>query len=171
MSALYDIPVKTIEGPETTLAEYKNAVVLIVNVASQCGLTPQYAGLQKIYEKYLDRGFVVLGFPCNDFGAQEPGTESEIKNFCETRFNVQFPMFSKVAVKGAAQHPLYKALIDAQPQAKAKGTPKPGTDISWNFEKFLIDREGKPVGRFAPDVTPEDPILTQAIETALGTAA
>jgi glutathione peroxidase len=171
MSTLYEIPLRTIEGPETSLAEYKDAVLLIVNVASQCGLTPQYAGLQKIYEHYLDRGFVVLGFPCNDFGAQEPDAEAQIQNFCETRFNVQFPMFSKISVKGATRHPLYQALIEAQPQAKAKGTAKPGSDISWNFEKFLVDRQGKTIGRFAPDVTPEDPILIEAIEAALGPSA
>jgi len=173
MSAeLYDIPLKTIDGKDTSLAEYKNGVLLIVNVASACGLTPQYGGLEKIYETYIDRGFNVLGFPCNDFGAQEPGTEAEITKFCETRFNVQFPMFSKIKVKGAEQHPLYTALIAAQPKAiQPNGTVEGNGDISWNFEKFLIGRDGKVIARFAPSVTPEAPQIITAIEAALGAAA
>jgi glutathione peroxidase len=169
---LYDIPLKTIDGKDTTLAEYKNGVLLIVNVASACGLTPQYGGLEKIYETYIDKGFNVLGFPCNDFGAQEPGTEAEITKFCETRFNVQFPMFSKIKVKGAEQHPLYKALIAAQPKAiQPNGAVEGNGDISWNFEKFLVGRDGKVIARFAPSVTPEAPQIITAIETALGAPA
>jgi glutathione peroxidase len=166
---LYDIPLKTIDGKDTSLADYKNGVLLIVNVASACGLTPQYGGLEKIYETYIDKGFNVLGFPCNDFGAQEPGTEAEITKFCETRFNVQFPMFSKIKVKGAEQHPLYKALIAAQPKAiQPNGAVEGNGDISWNFEKFLIGRDGKVIARFAPSVTPEAPQIIKAIEAALG---
>jgi glutathione peroxidase len=173
MSAdLYDIPLKTIDGKDASLAEYKGGVMLVVNVASACGLTPQYGGLEKIYETYIDRGFNVLGFPCNDFGAQEPGTEGEIAKFCETRFNVQFPMFSKVKVKGAEQHPLYKALIAAQPKAiQPNGSLEGNGDISWNFEKFLIGRDGNVIARFAPSVTPEAPQIITAIEAALGPAA
>jgi glutathione peroxidase len=168
---LYDIPLKTIEGKDASLADYKGGVMLIVNVASACGLTPQYGGLEKIYETYIDRGFNVLGFPCNDFGAQEPGTESEIAKFCETRFNVQFPMFSKLKVKGPEQHPLYKALIAAQPKAiQPNGAVEGNGDISWNFEKFLIGRDGKVIARFAPSVTPEAPQIISAIEAALGPA-
>jgi len=168
---LYDIPFKTIEGKDASLADYKGGVMLIVNVASACGLTPQYGGLEKIYETYIDRGFNVLGFPCNDFGAQEPGTEAEIAKFCETRFNVQFPMFSKLKVKGAEQHPLYKALIAAQPKAiQPNGSVEGNGDISWNFEKFLIGRDGTVIARFAPSVTPEAPQIIAAIEAALGPA-
>jgi len=169
---LYSIPLKTIEGKDATLGDYKGGVVLVVNVASACGLTPQYGGLEKIYETYIDKGFNVLGFPCNDFGAQEPGTEAEITKFCETRFNVQFPMFSKIKVKGAEQHPLYKALIAAQPKAiQPNGAVEGNGDISWNFEKFLIGRDGKVIARFAPSVTPEAPQIITAIEAALGAAA
>jgi glutathione peroxidase len=168
---LYDIPLKTIEGKDASLADYKGGVVLIVNVASACGLTPQYGGLEKIYETYIDRGFNVLGFPCNDFGAQEPGTEAEISTFCETRFNVQFPMFSKVTVKGAGKHPLYAALMAAQPKAvQPDGSLDGNGEISWNFEKFLIGRDGKVIARFAPSVTPESPQVITAIEGALGAA-
>jgi len=171
-TALYDIPLKTIDGKDTTLAEYKGGVVLIVNVASACGLTPQYGGLEKIYETYIDKGFNVLGFPCNDFGAQEPGTEAEIAKFCETRFNVQFPMFSKLTVKGAGKHPLYAALIEAQPKAiQPNGALEGNGDISWNFEKFLIGRDGKVIARFAPSVTPEAPQIITAIEAALAANA
>jgi glutathione peroxidase len=168
---LYDIPLKTIEGKDASLADYKGGVLLVVNVASACGLTPQYGGLEKIYETYIDRGFNVLGFPCNDFGAQEPGTEAEISKFCETRFNVQFPMFAKVTVKGAGKHPLYAALMAAQPKAvQPDGKLDGNGDISWNFEKFLIGRDGKVIARFAPSVTPESPQVIAAIESALAAA-
>jgi len=173
MSALYDITVKTIEGPNEKLGEYKNNVMLIVNTASACGLTPQYLALEKIYENYMSRGFVVLGFPCNDFGAQEPGTELEIQRFCEAKFNVQFPMFAKISVKPGSRHPLYEELIARQPKARTNpGAPaKEGSDISWNFEKFLVNRDGEVIDRFAPQVTPHSPLVTEAIEKALGPEA
>jgi glutathione peroxidase len=169
-AALYDIPVKSIDGKDTSLGQYKGSVLLVVNVASACGLTPQYS----------DQGFKVLGFPANDFGAQEPGTNEEIKSFCETKFDVKFPMFAKISVKGAAQHPLYHQLIAEKPTAdgdKDSGLrttlakhglgPTNDTDVMWNFEKFLVGRDGKVVGRFAPDITPDDPKITAAIEGAL----
>jgi len=158
MSAtLYDIPVNTIDGAPASLAAYRGSVVLVVNVASQCGLTPQYAGLESLYETYRDRGFVVAGFPANEFGAQEPGTNAEIATFCETRFGVKFPLFEKIVVKGPGIHPLYAQLTQ---------TP-PGGDIQWNFEKFLIGRDGTVIARFAPTVKPDDPTLIAAIEKAL----
>jgi len=160
MSAtLYDYPLHRIDGTPATLADYRGQVLLVVNVASKCGLTPQYAGLQSLYEAYRDRGLVVAGFPANEFGAQEPGSNDEIATFCETSFGVTFPMFQKIVVKGAGIDPLYSELIR---------TP-PGGDIQWNFEKFLVDREGN-VTRFAPTVTPSDPALVAAIENALGPA-
>lgn len=179
-TSIEQIAVKTIEGAQSNLAEYTGKVRLVVNVASKCGLTPQYAGLEALYRKYHDQGLEVLGFPANEFGAQEPGTDEEIRSFCDTRYDVTFPMFSKIVVKGAGQHPLYAELTKAQPTAlekpgsnfKAKlrehgvdlGAPN---DISWNFEKFLIDRRGNVVARFAPDVTPEDELVTSAIEREL----
>src|SRR5262245_29552596 len=148
---IYDIPVKTIDGQETTLGEYKDKVLLLVNVASQCGLTPQYTGLEKLYQDYRDKGFEVLGFPANNFGAQEPGTEEEIKDFCATNYNVQFPLFSKISVRGDDRHPLYNYLIETKPKAdvnngdgfeeKLKGygyEREKADDIGWNFEKFLV---------------------------------
>jgi glutathione peroxidase len=179
-AALYDIPVKSIDGKDTSLGQYKGSVLLVVNVASACGLTPQYSALEQVYEKYQDQGFKVLGFPANDFGAQEPGTNEEIKSFCETKFDVKFPMFAKISVKGEAQHPLYHQLIAEKPAAdgdKDSGLrttlakhglgPTNDTDVMWNFEKFLVGRDGKVVGRFAPDITPDDPKITAAIEGAL----
>jgi len=180
-----EIPVKRIDGTQTNLGEAGGTVSLVVNVASQCGLTPQYAGLESLYERYRDRGFVVLGFPANEFGAQEPGTNEEIAQFCETQFAVQFPLFEKIVVKGPGQHPLYKALTQAQPKATEKpdGTlkarleergrisPDRGADeILWNFEKFVVDRNGDVVARFAPDVTPDDPMLIDVIEAELAKA-
>jgi glutathione peroxidase len=156
-SSLQDIPLRQIDGSDTSLGAYAGKVLLVVNVASQCGLTPQYAGLQKLYDTYRDRGLVVLGFPANEFGAQEPGTNSEIAQFCETRFGVTFPMFEKVVVKGAARHPLYDALIAAQP----------GGEIQWNFEKFVVGRNGEVAARFAPTVAPDDPMLVRTIEAEL----
>ena len=153
---LQAIPLRQIDGSDTTLAAYAGKVLLVVNVASQCGLTPQYGPLQKLYEAYRERGLVVLGFPANEFGAQEPGSNAEIAQFCETRFGVTFPMFEKIVVKGAARHPLYDALIDA----------KPG-EISWNFEKFVVGRNGAVVERFAPAVAPDDPKLVGVIEAEL----
>jgi glutathione peroxidase len=154
---LYDIAVRHIDGRETTLREYAGDVMLAVNVASECGLTPQYAGLEKLYEEKGGRGLRVLGFPCNQFGAQEPGTNEQIVQFCTTRFNVTFPLFDKIEVNGPGRHPLYDVLIQSEPG-----------DITWNFEKFLIDRNGKVIGRFAPAVTPEDSALLEAIDDALG---
>lgn len=155
---LYSIPVKTIDGKDATLAPYKGQVLLIVNVASKCGFTPQYKGLEAIYEKYKDKGLVVLGFPCNQFGKQEPGTDAEIQQFCSATYNVTFPMFDKIEVNGANRHPLYTALA-AAPDFKGK--------ITWNFNKFLIGRDGTIIHWYDSKVTPESPELTQAVETAL----
>jgi glutathione peroxidase len=179
-TALETIAVNTIDGLPASLASYGGKVRLVVNVASKCGLTPQYTALEALYRKYHARGFEVLGFPANEFGAQEPGTEPEIKEFCSREYDVTFPLFSKIVVKGAGQHPLYAALISAQPAA----TELPGTDfraklrgygievgapseILWNFEKFLVNRAGEVVRRFAPDVTPDSPVLVSAIESEL----
>lgn len=181
-ASLYDIPVNKIDGTAATLAEYRGKVALIVNVASKCGLTPQYEGLEKLYEKYKERNFVVLGFPCNDFAGQEPGTEAEIQDFCTANFGVEFPMYSKVSVNSQPRHPLYATLIEAKPQVEAAAggklkdalaknglLPKNDTDVTWNFEKFLVGRDGSVVGRFAPDMKPEDGVLVSAIERALAT--
>ena len=180
MTQLQEIPLRRIDGTPATLKEFAGSVLLIVNVASRCGLTPQYEGLEALYKKYQAQGLVVLGFPANDFGAQEPGSNREIAEFCQARFAVDFPMFEKIAVKGEAQHPLYRELISQKPQARsnAGGTlgaklaehglsPKQPSDVMWNFEKFLIGRQGEVVERFAPDVTPEQPELVRAIETEL----
>src|SRR5690625_3263371 len=177
---IQNIPLKTISGGDSRLADYAGKVLLVVNVASKCGLTPQYEGLEKLYEEYRDQGLVVLGFPANDFGAQEPGTNEEIQEFCRTNFSVQFPMFSKIAVTGPEQHPLYEALTTAQPEATSKPgssfreklashgvKPANETDVLWNFEKFLVNREGRIVARFAPDVAPDDTLITEAIEREL----
>jgi glutathione peroxidase len=151
---------KTIDGTERSLGEYKGQALLVVNVASQCGLTPQYAGLEKLHETYGPRGLAVLGFPCNQFGAQEPGTEGEIKTFCETQFGVKFPLFAKIDVNGPAAHPLY-AWLRGQ---------SGGRDIKWNFEKFLLDGEGKLLLRFAPTTRPDDEALVGTIEDLLTTS-
>ncbi|AGH48173.1 MULTISPECIES: glutathione peroxidase [Sphingomonadales] len=178
MAAIRDIPLKAIDGGDATLGDHAGKVLLAVNVASQCGLTPQYAALEAVFEKYGDRGFAVLGFPANDFGAQEPGTDDEIASFCETNFGVTFPMFSKIAVNGADRHPLYAALIAAKPEAQGgdgmeaklegygfkRANP---SDILWNFEKFLIGRDGNVVARFAPDVAPDSPEIVEAVEREL----
>ena len=178
--SIYEIPVKTIEGKETTLNNYKGKTLLIVNVASKCGLTPQYEGLQKLYGEYKSKGFEVLGFPANNFMGQEPGTEEEIKDFCDTNFNVKFPLFSKISVKGDDQHDLYKYLTETKPETdvndggleeKLKGygsqrsTPN---EVLWNFEKFLVGKNGEIVARFAPDVTAEDERLIEKLEAELG---
>ena len=181
MSDLQDIPLRRIDGNAASLQDFAGSVLLVVNVASKCGLTPQYEGLEALYQKYRSKGLVVLGFPANDFGAQEPGTNQEIADFCSAKFNVNFPMFEKLSVKGATQHPLYRELIKQRPEAQPKdgGTlkeklaehglaPKAPTDVMWNFEKFLIDRHGNVAGRFAPDVTPDSPSLVQALEGELG---
>ena len=147
--SIYQFKVTSIDGREVALSDYKGKVLLVVNVASQCGFTPQYAGLEKLYEKYQGRGLVVLGFPCNQFGSQEPGTEAEIKTFCETSFGVKFPLFRKIEVNGPDAHPLYQYLVKEKPGIL--GTEK----IKWNFTKFLVDRDGNPVKRFAPGDKPE----------------
>jgi glutathione peroxidase len=179
MSDLQDIQVNTIDGKPSSLGDHAGDVLLVVNVASQCGLTPQYTALEALYEAQKDRGFKVLGFPANNFGAQEPGTDEEIAEFCSTQYSVQFPMFSKISVKGDDQHPLYRALTTAAP--RAEGDPdgfretlkgfdidaSEDPDVLWNFEKFLVDREGNVVGRFAPTVTPDDPMLAEAVEAQL----
>ena len=158
-TSLYDIKLKDIDGKDTSLSAYKGKVVLIVNVASKCGFTPQYEGLEALQKKYEAKGFTVLGFPCNDFGAQEPGTPEEIKEFCSSKYSVTFPLEGKLHVKGAEQHPLYAALT-------GKSAPFPG-DIKWNFEKFVISRDGKILKRFDSRATPESAPVTTAIESAL----
>jgi glutathione peroxidase len=157
---IYDIPVHTLSGEPSSLAPYKDKTVLIVNVASKCGLTPQYEGLEKLEETYAGRNFEVVGFPCNQFMGQEPGTAEEIQTFCSTTYGVTFPLFEKIDVNGADQHPIYAQLT---PVADAEGY---SGDIRWNFEKFLVRPDGS-VQRFAPQVTPEDPTLVAAIESAL----
>lgn len=159
--SLYDIKLKDIDGKDTTLAAYKGKAVLIVNVASKCGYTKQYSGLEATYQKYKDQGLVILGFPCNQFGGQEPGTNEEIKEFCSSRFNVTFPLFDKIEVNGANRHPLYVALA-------GKNSPFPG-DIKWNFNKFLIGKDGKILKRFDSGVKPDAEELIQAVESALAT--
>ena len=145
---LFDIPLTTIDGQSTTLEPYRGQVLLIVNIASKCGFTPQYTGLEALYQEYKDRGFTILGFPCNQFGNQEPGTDAEVKTFCSTKYSVTFPLFSKIQVNGADAHPLYQLLKSA-----AKGTL--GTSrIKWNFTKFLVNRNGEVVRRFGPFATP-----------------
>ncbi len=159
MKSIYDFEVKTIDGNKETLAAYKGKVILIVNVASKCGFTPQYDGLEALYKKYEARGFVVLGFPCNQFGHQEPGTEAEIKTFCRVNYGVTFPMFSKIDVNGDDAAPLYKYL-------KSQKSGVLGTEaIKWNFTKFLVDRDGNVVERFAPSTKPAE--LASAIEKLL----
>jgi glutathione peroxidase len=176
--SLYTIPVSRIDGQPTSLTEFKGKVLLVVNVASKCGLTPQYAGLQRLYEQKRASGLEILGFPANNFMAQEPGTEAEISTFCSTQYGVEFPLFQKISVTGEDRHPLYDALVAAQPNAEgiesmrgrlAKHGIPPGadTDVTWNFEKFVIDRKGKVIARFAPDITADDPRLTKVLDDAL----
>ena len=160
-SNVLDFTLNSIDGKPAPLSQYQGKVVLIVNVASRCGYTPQYAGLEKVYEKYKDQGFVILGFPANNFGAQEPGTNEEIKTFCSSKYNVTFPMYAKISVKGADIHPLYQFLTDKQ------SSPATGGDIQWNFTKFLVGKDGKVIARFESKVTPESPEVTGAIEKAL----
>lgn len=159
--SIYDFVMLDIDGKEVKLADYKGKVLLIVNVASKCGFTPQYEGLQAIYEKYKDQGFVILGFPANNFLWQEPGDDKEIKEFCTLKYKATFPMFSKISVKGSKQHPLYKFLTDK------KINPKFGGVIKWNFNKFLIDKEGKIINRFGSSDKPESEEVIKAIEAAL----
>ena len=159
--SIYDAPVATLKGEPASLADQQGKALLIVNVASKCGLTPQYTGLEKLQETYGDRGFSVLGFPCNQFAGQEPGTADEIETFCSTTYGVTFPMYEKVEVNGPDRHPLYEQLTSV-PDAEGKAG-----DISWNFEKFLISPEGEVVARFRPLVEPEAPELVSAIEAQL----
>ena len=184
-TSIHDIPVETITGESTSLAAYRGKVLLVVNVASKCGLTKQYDELEKLYSRFKDSGLVVLGFPANDFAEQEPGSNEEIATFCKASFGVDFPMFSKIAVTGTGIHPLYSTLIAAEPSATGstregfreklagylsksdKGAPNPEPGILWNFEKFLVGRDGNVVARFSPELTPEDPLVVGAIEAAL----
>ena len=179
-TAIYDIPLHSITGEPTSLGDFKGKVLLVVNVASKCGLTPQYEGLEKLYELYRGQGLVITGFPANDFKQQEPGTNEEIQSFCSLNYDVQFPLFSKITVLGPEKHPLYTALEAAQPKAtslsevpfreKLKGygiEAQPEPEITWNFEKFLVSRDGEVVARFAPDTQPDAPELIAAIEAEL----
>lgn len=168
MTSLTEIPVNRIDGSAGSLGDYAGKVVLVVNVASKCGLTPQYEGLERLYETYRDNGLVVAGFPANEFAGQEPGSNAEIAEFCEVRFGVKFPMFEKIVVKGEGKHPLYQALTAAVPTAEAAPPSAPNDgEVMWNFEKFLIAKDGSVARRFAPTVKPEDPLLVEAIETEL----
>ncbi|MBB6487347.1 glutathione peroxidase [Rhizobium lusitanum] len=176
--SVLDIPVKRIDGGDTTLADYRGKVIMVVNVASKCGLTVQYEALEKLYEDKRDEGLVIAGFPANDFKGQEPGTNEDILSFCTLTYDVQFPMFSKIAVTGQDRHPLYNGLIASGVEATGDGPMRErlakhgletGQDggVVWNFEKFLIGRNGKVVARFAPDVTPDDPRLLSVLEKEL----
>jgi glutathione peroxidase len=178
MTDLQRIPLETIDNQPTTLAAFAGKVLLVVNTASKCGLTPQYAGLEALYTRYRNEGFVVLGFPSNDFAGQEPGSNPDIASFCATNYAVDFPLFSKVRVVGAQKHPLYASLITQQPKAtdsesfreKLKGyniTPNAEPEVLWNFEKFLIAKDGRTVARFSPDMAPDDARLVKAIENEL----
>ena len=178
MTNLQQIPVQTIEGKSTSLGDYAGKVLLVVNTASKCGLTPQYEGLEALYSRFRDQGLVVLGFPSNDFAGQEPGSNEEIASFCAVNYSVDFPLFSKVKVVGPQKHPLYAALVAEQPKAadsesfreKLKGykvDPNPEPEVLWNFEKFLIARDGRTVARFSPDMAPADSRLMDAIEREL----
>ncbi len=161
MTSLHDFTARTIEGDERSLADYAGKVVLVVNVASQCGLTPQYAGLQELYEGYRERGLEVLGFPCNQFMGQEPGTEDEIKSFCETSYGVTFPMFAKLDVNGPARHPLYAWLTSQDARPEGAG------DVKWNFGKFVVAKDGTVLARFDPKTEPGSDALVGRIESAL----
>lgn len=154
-SSVHDFEMKSISGDEVSLADYQGKVLLMVNVASRCGFTPQYEGLQALHERYKDKGVVVMGFPANNFGGQEPGSDAEIKTFCSRTYGVDFPMFSKISVKGADKHPLYQYLTAG------------GEEVPWNFTKFLVGKDGKVIKRFAPDVEPMAGELTSAIDAAL----
>jgi glutathione peroxidase len=175
---LYDIPVKRIDGSDSTLAPFRGKVLLVVNVASKCGLTPQYAGLEKLYQDKRAQGLEVLGFPANNFREQEPGSDAEINEFCTLNFDVHFPMFSKISVVGQDQHPLYAQLISERPEATGTGpfrerlqgygiTSASERDVLWNFEKFLVGRDGTVKGRFSPDIAADDPRLLAAIDAEL----
>ena len=163
--SLYDVALTTLDGRPTTLGEHRGQVLLIVNVASKCGFTPQYEGLQALYETYAGKGLTILGFPCNQFLFQEPGDGEAIQSFCSTTYGVTFPLFEKIKVRGRGQHPLYRELV------KAKDTGGKAGAVKWNFEKFLISRDGEIIGRFRTKTTPQDPQIVDAIETALGETA
>ena len=178
MSALYEIPVDKIDGTAANLGEHEGNVLLVVNVASKCGLTPQYEGLEALHEKYRDQQFSVLGFPANDFAGQEPGSNDEIQEFCSATYGVEFPLYSKIPVTGPDKHPLYAHLTSTQPETeKREGMeemlrgydmePTAPPEVVWNFEKFLIGRNGEIARRFAPDTAPDDPALVEAIEAEL----
>ena len=181
--ALFSIPVKTIDGQETTLADYAGKVLLVVNVASRCGFTPQYDGLELLFETMGDRGFAVLGFPANDFADQEPGSNKEIKDYCRKTYNASFPIFEKIAVTGPEKHPLYAALTTAQPKQHGDTedfkrrlvefgvTPNDDPELLWNFEKFVIGRGGNVVARFTSDTVPDHPSLVSVIDSELRKAA
>lgn len=178
-ASIYDIPFSRADGSNTSLAEYAGKVLLIVNVASKCGFTRQYDGLEALYRSHRDQGLVVLGFPANDFAGQEPGTDAEIQDFCRLTYGVEFPVLAKIAVKGPEKHPLYQALIEAQPKAVFKpGSTLPSRqggssasrtsdEVSWNFEKFLVDRKGTVAGRYGSDIEPQDQVIVDAIRKFL----
>ncbi|MEV7211519.1 glutathione peroxidase [Kitasatospora cineracea] len=161
VDSLFELPIRTLAGGASSLGEYRGKVLLLVNVASKCGLTPQYAGLERLQEKYGERGFTVLGFPCNQFMGQEPGSAEEIREFCSTTYGVSFPLFEKIEVNGAGRHPLYARLAEV---ADADGE---AGDVQWNFEKFLVSADGEVVGRFRPRTEPESAELVAAIEAQL----
>ncbi|MDQ8954405.1 glutathione peroxidase [Acinetobacter rudis] len=178
MQSIYNIPVTTITGEQINLNQYQGQVLLLVNVASKCGLTPQYEGLEKLYQAQKDQGLQILGFPANNFLAQEPGTNEEIQQFCSLTYDVHFPLFAKISVAGEDKHPLYETLIKAIPERIGEGpwwkdlveyglTPNPVPEVLWNFEKFLVNKSGQVVARFAPDITADDPRLLQAIADEL----
>ncbi len=177
-TTLYTTPIQTIDGKDSTLSQFQGEVLLIVNVASKCGLTPQYEGLEKLQQQHQGQQFSVLGFPANDFGDQEPGDNQEIQRFCSTNYNVQFPLFSKIVVTGVDKHPLYAQLISSFPTTAGREAmeqmlkgyniePTQAPEVVWNFEKFLISRTGQVVGRFAPNTAPDDAALVAAIEAEL----
>ena len=161
MPTFHDFQARTIDGQDRSLADYRGQVALVVNVASKCGLTPQYAGLESLYESRRARGLTVLGFPCNQFAGQEPGSDAQVKEFCSLTYGVSFPLFSKIEVNGPSRHPLYAWLTSVET------TPEGAGDVKWNFGKFLIGRDGAVVARFAPPTAPDDPALVAAIEQAL----
>jgi len=177
-ASVYDIPLTTIDGSPASLGDHAGKVLLVVNVASKCGLTPQYEGLEQLYREKKDAGLEVLGFPANNFNGQEPGSEDEIRQFCSLTYDVTFPMFSKISVAGADVHPLYRQLTAAQPVATGEGPmreklvgfgiePNPAPGVLWNFEKFLVGKDGQVIGRFSPDTTAADAGLRAAIDAAL----
>ena len=161
MTTMWDAPLHTLQGAPTQLGDFKGKALLLVNVASKCGLTPQYTALEKLHEKLAPRGFSVIGFPCNQFGAQEPGTPEQIQTFCSTTYGVTFPLTEKIEVNGAGRHPIYQQLTQVADAAGHKG------DIRWNFEKFVVSADGTKITRFNPQVAPDDPAVLAAIETGL----